>query len=391
MDKNDYFKYNPWWENKELETGILRGLYLESIEKRLGRKQIEILTGSRRVGKTTILKQIVGILLKQKIKPENIFYVSCDYARAIGLSVSDHLTFFRQIFSHNREEKLYLFFDEVQESPNWQLELKSLYDSENVKIFCSGSTSALISSHGGKLTGRQINTVVYPLTFREFLEFRKIEIKRSESYLLESEVEKYLQVGGYPENVLNPSNEYLSSLLEDIFARDLSRAYPIRNPQIIRDFYKLLAASVGSRTSFNKLANVLDLSTDTVKEYVSYFEGSFLVGKLEQWSTSHNKRAYGPKKIYLLDNGMKTLLTGSGDLGVKAESAVFWKLRQKSEKLGYFYENEKEIDFIGDKGSIEVKYTTDRHKTEGLTVDLIVTKNLSGKNLVPLWEFLLEK
>ncbi len=369
----------------------MRSLYLEKIDKRLTRKQIEILTGSRRVGKTTILKQIVNLLLRHKIPPENIFYVSCDYARAIGLSISDHLTFFRQIFSHKREEKLYLFFDEVQDSSNWQMELKSLYDSENVKIFCSGSTSALIAMHGGKLTGRQINTIVYPLNFKEFLEFRKVETKRSENYLLESEAERYLQVGGYPENVLNPSNEYLSSLLGDIFARDLARVYPIRNPQVIHDFYKLLAASVGSRTSFNKLANVLDLSMDTAKEYTSYFENSFLVGKLEQWSTSPNKRAYGPKKIYLLDNGMKTLLTGEGDWGVKAEQAVFWKLRQKAQKLGYLYENEKETDFVWENGSVEVKYTSDKRKVEGLTADLVVTKNLSGKNLIPFWEFLLEK
>ncbi len=390
MDKSDYFKFNPWWEDKVLEAGVLRDLYLKNIKKRLTRKQIEILTGSRRVGKTTILKQIVALLLKQKIKPQNIFYVSCDYARAIGLSAGDHLMAFRQIFSHKREEKLYLFFDEVQDSPNWQGELKSLYDGENTKIFCSGSTSALISSHGGKLTGRQINTVVYPLTFGEFLEFRKIKIDRSEGYLMESEAEKYLQVGGYPENVLFPSNEYLSSLLEDIFARDLVRIYPIRNPQIVRDLYKLLAAGVGSRTSFNKLANVLGLSVDTVKDYVNYFEGSFLVGKLEQWSTSYNKRAYGPKKIYLLDNGMKTLLTGEGDWGVKAEQAVFWKLRRKTEKLGYLYENERETDFIWENGSVEVKYTSDKRKVEGLT-SLVVTKNLEGKSLIPLWEFLLEK
>jgi predicted AAA+ superfamily ATPase len=387
MDKSDYYQFNPWWEGKKLDTGVKRGLYLEGLEKRLVRKQIEILTGSRRIGKTTILKQVVELLLNKKVKPQEICYVSCDFARSIGVTVSDHLTAFRQIFSHHRDKKLYLFFDEVQDSPNWQTELKSIYDNENVKIFCSGSTSALISSHGGKLTGRQINTIVYPLTFSEFLEFRKVAVRRSESYLLENEVEKYLQIGGYPENVLQPSNEYLSSLLEDIFARDLARIYPIRQPQIVRDLYKLLAAGVGSRTSFNKLANVLDLSVDTVKEYVGYFESSFLVGKLEQWSTSVNKRAYGPKKIYLLDTGMKTLLTGDGDLGFKAEQAVYWKLRREHERLGYFYEGEKETDFMWGNGKVEVKYTSDKRKVEGLDV-LVVAKNLSGKNLIPLWEFL---
>lgn len=390
MEKQDYFVFNPWWEGQILETGILRTAYLSGLEKRLPRKQIELITGGRRVGKTTILKQIVARLLKNKVKPEEIFYVSCDYARAIGVSVSDHLTAFRQIFSHGREKKLYLFFDEVQDSPNWQNELKSLYDGENLKIFCSGSTSALISSHGGKLTGRQINTIIYPLDFAEFLEFRHVKAKKSEGYLLEAEAEKYLTVGGYPENVLNPSVEYLSALLEDIFTRDLGRIYPIRNPGVVRDLYKLLAAGVGSRTSFNKLANVLGISVDTVKDYVGYFEASFLVGKLETWSSSYFKRAYAAKKIYLLDNGMKTLLTGEGDWGVKAESAIYWKLKKENQKLGYLFENNKEVDFVTEKQKIEVKYTSDREKLPKDKNLLVVTKNLEGKNLIPLWEFLLK-
>ena len=221
------------------------------------------------------------------------------------------------------------------------------------------------------------------------MEFRNVRIDRSESYILENETDKYLNIGGYPEQILSPSDEYLSSLLEDIFARDLGRIYPIRNPLVVRDLYKLIAAGVGSRTSFNKLANVLGLSLDTIKDYVGYFEASFLVGKLEQWSTSYTKRAYGPKKIYLLDNGMKTLLTGNGDLGAKAESAVYWKLKKITDRLGYSVENNKEIDFVWEKGRIEVKYTSEKKKVEN-PVCLTVTKNLEGKNLIPLWQFLLD-
>ncbi len=368
------------------------------------------------MGKTTILKQVIGDLLRKGVSPEQILYVSCDFARAIGVSVSDHLTAFRQVFSHPRSKKLYLFFDEVQDSPNWQAELKTLYDGENLKMFCSGSTSALVSSHGGKLTGREINTVIYPLSFGEFLEFRQKKIRPSESYLLEKEVRDYLTVGGYPENVLAPSNEYLSALVEDIFARDLGRIYPIRNPEVVRDLYKLLMAGVGSRTSFNRLAGILGISVDTVKDYVSYFEASFLTGKLEQWSTSHSKRVYGPKKIYPLDTGLKTLMTGEGDLGAKAETAVYWKLKKQSQKLGFVFEDGKELDFVaqGPEGNVavEVKFSSDREKLlrEGEVVAgfwgkngggeklLVVTENFSHKTgfsggkveFVPLGEFLVE-
>ncbi len=417
MEKQAYFSLNPWWEGKVWPSGFPRKLYLKEVFKRLSRKQIEIIVGSRRVGKTTLLRQIVKQLLKKGIDGKKVFYVSCDFAKAIGVSVSEHLFAFRQIFSHKKNTKLYLFLDEVQESPNWQIELKSLYDNENLKIFCSGSTSVLIKSHGGKLTGRQISNIVYPLDFIEFLQFRKIKPTYRESYILEKEVERYLKIGGYPESVLSPSEKYLSSLLDDIFLRDLVRLHPVKNLTVIKDLFKLVAASVGSRTSFNKLANVLGLSLDTVKEYIEYLEGAFLVEKLNKWTTSHMERTYAQKKFYLFDVGLKTLLTGKGDKGAKAENVVFWHLKKKNKKIGYFAESEKEIDFIlGDEKDplpIEVKYTDNLGKIKkglaGLSLFLkrnpkvkkakVITSNLDKKirvqerevELIPLWRFLLEK
>lgn len=204
--------------------------------------------------------------------------------------------------------------------------------------------------------------------------------------------------------------------MEDIFARDLGRIYPIRNPDIVRDLYKLLLAGTGSRTSFNRLADILGISVDTVKDYVSYFEASFLIGKLEQWINSYSKRTYGPKKIYPLDTGLKTLMTGEGDWGAKAETLVFWKLKKKGAKLGFLFESGKEIDFVTQdmRGTIaiEVKFSKDHDKlfTEGESVArflsktlgvkkmVIVTDNLSRKadfsgvetDFKPLWEFLLK-
>jgi len=417
MNKQTYYSLNPWWENRDFETGIFRPLYLNHFLKRLKRRQIEIIIGSRRVGKTTLLKQIIKKLLEQKIKREKILYVSCDFAKAIGIPISAHLNFFRQLFTHSKGEKLYLFLDEVQESPDWQIELKSLYDNDNLKIFCSGSTSALIKTHGEKLTGRQINTVVYPLNFKEFLNFKQVKLNYSEGYLLEKKAEEYLQIGGYPENVLVPSEEYLASLLEDIFLRDLVRLYPVKNLRAIKNLLKLVAASVSSRVSFNKLSNVLGISLDTAKDYLVHLEDAFLVKKLNKWSPSYSEKTYALKKIYLVDNGFKTLLTGRGDWGAKAENAVFWQLNKiHGDNLGYFAESQKEVDFIAGSFSkpqlFEIKYTDSLDKLKsglsGLRLFLkrypkvkkaqVITKSLDKKvqftkaqlELIPLWRFLLE-
>ena len=415
MDRQAYFSLNPWWEGESFKTGFPREDYLKRILARFDRSQIEIVVGSRRVGKTTFLKQIIKRQLEKGVERERVFYLSCDHPQAVGLPVSKHLEEFRQIFSLPRDERALLFLDEVQETPNWEIELKSLYDTENLKIVCSGSTSALVKSHGGKLTGRQVNTVIYPLGFSEFLTFRKIAPKFSEGYLLENYAEEYLQVGGYPENVLKPSTDYLNALLDDIFLRDLIRLYPIKNLTVMKDLFVLLTSSVGTRVSFNKLANTLEISVDTVKRYIEYLESVFLVKKMTKWSTSHRQRVYAPKKIYLLDTGLKTLLTGEQDLGFKAENAVFTHFLRTGQEVGYFAESQRELDFVAgpyqDPQPVEAKYVEDLEIDDkrllGLKLFLkrfpnvkkarIVTKNVARKErfrdveieLIPLWQFLL--
>lgn len=415
MDRQAYFSLNPWWEGRDFETGFPREEYLRKILARFDRPQIEIVVGSRRVGKTTFLKQIIKRQLEKGVEKERIFYLSCDHPQATGIPVSEHLEEFRQMFSLPRDERVLLFLDEVQETPNWEIELKSLYDNENLKIVCSGSTSALIKSHGGKLTGRQINTTIYPLSFSEFLTFKKIVPKFSEGYLLENYVEEYLQVGGYPENVLNPSTDYLNALLDDVFLRDLVRLHPIKNLTVVKDLFVLLTASVGTRVSFNKLANTLGVSVDTVKKYIEYLENAFLVKKMTKWSTSHRQRVYAQKKIYLLDTGLKTLLTGEQDLGFKAENAVFVHFLRTGQEVGYFAESRRELDFVTgayqDPLPVEVKYVEDLGMDDkrllGLKLFLkrfpdvkkarIVTKSVARKvrfrdvevEMIPLWQFLL--
>lgn len=410
-----YYTLNPWWEKKDFDFGIIREEYLKKIESSLQRKQINVIIGSRRVGKTTFLKQIIKKKLEDGFSPNQILYLALDHPRLVNKPVSKHLKFFRKLFMHSRSKKLLLILDEVQESPNWEAELKSLYDLEKVKIICSGSTSSLIKRQGGKLTGRQIVTTIYPLNFKEFLLFKKAKLSRAEDYKYEKLVEDYLQIGGYPENVLNPSEEYLSNLLEDIIARDLIRLYPIKKAYLLKDLLRLVAASIGSRTSFNKLSHTLGITVDTVKKYIGYFESAFLMATVEKWTTSYSEKIYAYKKIYFLDTGIKSLLTGKGDLGAKAENAVFSHFLRKQESCGYYAESEREVDFV--TGSfkkplpVEVKYGSGfdwrdkrfagprlflRRFPQARRV-LIVSKDIEDElqenkttiKVIPLWKFLL--
>jgi hypothetical protein len=203
--------------------------------------------------------------------------------------------------------------------------------------------------------------------------------------------------------------------VEDILSRDLIRIYPIKKAFALKDLLRLIASSVGSRTSFNKLGKVLGLSVDTVKEYVNYLEAAFLVKSVEKWTTSHTERIYAQKKIYLWDTGIKSILTGSADLGPRAENAVLMELSRKKAALGYFAESEKEVDFVigGAKRftPVEVKFISSldwsEKKFSGMKLFLrrfpetrevlLITRSVetelkAGQSIVraiPLWRFLL--
>jgi predicted AAA+ superfamily ATPase len=410
-----YYTFNPWWEAKDIESGIDRPDYLGHLPDTLKRKQVEVIIGSRRIGKTTLLKQYIKKLLQGGVSGNDIFYLALDHPSLASLPISGHLKNMRRIFMHGREKRLFLFLDEVQESPSWELELKGIYDIEDIKIFCTGSTSALVKTQGGRLTGRQIITTLYPLSFGEFLLFQGQRPSLSEDYMYEKLAEDYLALGGYPEQVLNPSVEYMSNLLDDILARDLIRLYPIKKAFVLKDLMRLLASSVGSRTSFNKLAKVLGLSLDTAKEYIRCLETAFLVMPVEKWTTSYSEKVYAQKKIYLWDTGIKTLLTGPGDEGSKAENAVFMELQRKRISCGYFAESEREVDFItgtaGKPCPVEIKYVSlfdwsDR-RFSGVKLFLrrfpntkrvlLITRNIETElkidstdiSAIPLWKFLL--
>ncbi|MFH1836164.1 MAG: ATP-binding protein [Methanobacteriota archaeon] len=412
-----YHVMNPWWEGNKFDSGIKREHYLNAIMGRINRKQIEVISGSRRVGKTTLLKQIIRHLLDGDTPPERILYLQLDHPQLATKTILEHLKEFRKHFGHGRDKKLFLLLDEIQETRDWETYLKAVYDTENVKLVCTGSTASLLKSQGGRLTGRQMVTLLYTLDFSEYLTFINEKPRLSEDYKYEKLAEDYLSMGGYPENVLEPSSDYLQNLLEDILARDLIRLYSLKKPWLLKELLQLIAASLGSRISYNKMANTLETTVDTVKEYAGYLEAAYLIKPLEKYSTSHADRIYSSKKIYFMDTGFKTLITGEGDIGAKAENAAYLKLLKDGGTCGYYAESEREVDFIYKKKNqvtpIEVKYLSsfdwEDKRYNGLRLYLrrrpdtkriqVISKDVEEETrenkvtikVTPMWKFLLNK
>lgn len=354
--KELFYQYNPWWEGDQpVEKLRSRERYLRDLRRHLDDKPIIIITGLRRAGKTSLMKLIIHELLRQKVATDHIFYISLDDYLLQKNSILEIVNEFRKLHKIKIEEKIYLFFDELTSKADYQLQLKNIYDAQNAKIFAASSSASMLRDRKASLTGRSITIDVRPLDLYEFLQFRNIDIKQRDSQLFQSYFQDYIQSGGLPENVLNPSREYLMTLVDDIIQKDITAFHGLKNHQILRDYFTLLMERSGKQFSINKIGKILEISPDTSKRYLSYFESVYLIYLLPRWGKT-NQKLLSAKKIYASDLGIKYLFIGNRDIGSYFENYVFLELKDKK-VLYYLYENGVEIDFYSqDNLLVECKF-----------------------------------
>ncbi len=350
------YQYNPWWEeafkNKDVKP---REKYLVELRRYLNFRQIVVLTGLRRVGKTTLMKLIIEELIESGVSPNHILYVSLDDYLLHKNSIQEVVNEFRTIHKIKIEEKIYLFLDEVTSKDEFHVQLKNIYDSQETKIFAASSSASMLRDKKASLTGRAITLEVRPLDLMEYLFFKGITIRKRDRQLYKSHFLEYCKDGGLPENVLNPNREYLMNLVDDIIQKDITAYHGIKNHQIVRDYFTLLMERSGKQLSINKIARILDISPDTSKRYLSFFESAYLIHLLPRWGKT-NQKILSPQKIYASDLGIKHMFMGERDIGSYFENYVYLLLRNKK-TLYYLYENRSEIDFITHDGIlIESKY-----------------------------------
>lgn len=401
---------NPWWTGETFETGIIREKYLKKLGSSTAHKRTVLLIGSRRVGKTTILHQLIAHLL-ENTSPKHILYALVDHPQLSSWSLFDIVEEHRKNFKLDRKTPLFLFFDEVQYLRNWEQEVKALLDTENVKIFLSGSASTELLIKGTYLTGRIEKIEVDPLDFKEFLAFKGITVGRAENYKYEGALKDYLRIGGYPEYVLEENPSYLSELVNNILYKDIVTFYQLRNPDLLKELLLLISDRVGSHTTYNKLAHILALKNDTIKEYIYYLKNTLLVTELTRFSSSRAHRIYGPKKFYLTDNGLLFHMTGKLNMGQAFEQTAFHYVSKNFTKNGFYYEKQREVDFIVEtpegkelwETKLEVKedqskYIEIAHSLKAKKVVFITMKEKKHEQIngiiidrIPLWELLIKK
>ena len=189
------YQYNPWWEESFKNENVKpREKYLVELRNYLEFKQIIILTGLRRVGKTTLMKLIIEELIARGIESKYILYVSLDDYLLHKNNIIEIINEFRKTHKIKIEEKIYLFLDEVTSKEDFHVQLKNIYDSQNTKLFVASSSASMLRDKKSSLTGRAITLEIKPLDLEEYLFFNSITIKKRDKQLYKSHFLEYCKV-----------------------------------------------------------------------------------------------------------------------------------------------------------------------------------------------------
>lgn len=393
-------QFNPWWAKKFTSPGVHRPDYIKAIREALALRKMAILYGLRRVGKTTIMKQFVAHIL-DTLPPDRIYYVSMDHPAMERTSILEILREARRITSARSDEEVLLLLDEIQHRNGFEREVKAIIDiGERVNIVASGSSSLALAHASPYLTGRYRRIPVRPLGFREFLSFRSQEYLESEPQLMEALMEEYLLTGGMPEYVMTADPQTLTDVIEDVIYKDICSRYDVQDPRLLKELYYLLMVRVGNRLSFSKMGRLIDVSVDTARRYVGYFEEAYLLKIIER-EGSPNVRKASPRKCYAPDTGIRTVIAGGSNIGSLAENAVYLRLKEEGD-VRYLLEKEGEIDFLVGGKAVEVKYRDrvekeqipclSRYKGRVVKEKYVITKRagpgVGSVEQIPLWRFL---
>lgn len=320
--------------------------------------KIVTLIGPRRAGKTYLLYETMARIDDLT----NVLYLNFEDER---LSFdSEHLNAileaYFELYPNKREDELFIFFDEIQETPGWERFVRRIYDTITRRIFITGSSAKVLSTEiASALRGRAITYEVYPLSLREYLRFSQIAedltSTKGRAKVMHA-FERYIERGGFPETVLMDDETYrktMKSYFDVMLYRDVIERHSIANPTI-REFLKHLVANTGKEFSVNRVYNDFTsrgfkVSKDSLYEYLSYFEDAFVVLTLENYAVSQRKRA---RKAYTIDTGLSRLFSVSEDRGRMLETIVFLELKRRGRSVHY-HRNGAECDFIVSDEGVE--------------------------------------
>ena len=409
-------------------------------EVKLVRREMEIqfagkiisIIGTRRAGKTFFIYQKISELRNNNLK-DKIIYINFEDERLLPIKkeeLNSILDSYYELFPGNTGKKLYLFFDEIQTVPYWQLFIRRLHDQENVEICITGSSSKLLSKEiATELRGRTLTYFIFPFSFREFLKAKGVVLEshfeyKPVVYEIKKLFQEYIEFGGFPEIADRDyilKTKILQEYFDMIFYKDLVERYNIRNFEAVKDIMISLVNNFSSYFSINRYHGLLKsqgkkISKNTLFTYVSCIADINFVFLVPKYGKLKEQMA-NPKKVYVIDTGLINAVAFkvSRDSGKLYENLVYLELKRKGKEL-YYWKNKSECDFlIKEREKIteaiqvchEISEENKEREVNGLAEvmeefdlieGLIITNDfegeetISGKRIIykPLWRWLLQ-
>lgn len=376
MTENDLFSYLSTWNfwDKEPNTGVFRQDYVDKIIQYSTGNNVTVVTGVRRSGKSYLLRQTAKKLIESGVPKKNILIINFEDPRFEG-TTNKILESLFNLYQKNLDPKgqIYVILDEIHRVPEWERWVRMMHELEKAKIIISGSNSHLLSREWGTvLTGRHLDITVYPLSFKEFLNFKGFSRAAEAPLML---FEEYRKFGGFPVVVLTLDKEpTLLAHFNDILSEDIVKRFSIRREQKLRDLARYYAGNPGGLMTFNSLKKFLEISETTAERFSRYFEESYLFYFLPRFSTKIKEQEKSPRKVYAVDLGFLSSVgfQNSQNLGASLENLVYLELKRRISNAGgeFFYwkdQAHKEVDFlVWNKGKIEklIQVCWDPQKSE---------------------------
>lgn len=317
--------FNPWWRSGKVSHELIgrkRKVFAE-IVKYIDKRQIVLFTGLRRVGKTTLMYQVVDELIKKGVNPYDILYFSFDEQR---YELEDIIRQYETgvLRGDITEKKVFLFLDEIQKLDGWPSKVKLLYDTNpKLKIFVTGS--AQITMWRGtreSLAGRFFDFAIKPLDFEEYLDFKKISIDKERENIFEKDLKRhmagFLKTGGFIEALDMDEHmlgKYLKeSLLERVVFVDIPLTFKLDLPELLMKLLSVTAARPGFYLDYNNLSNDLNVDHRTIANYISYLEYALFLQKLYNYSRNLLTSEKKVKKLYLCNTAFTLVLNPQAEL-----------------------------------------------------------------------------
>lgn len=339
-----------------------RKLYSKIIERMEATEAI-VITGMRRVGKTTLIRQVYDdLIINNKI--------FLDLENPINQKIFEEINYEAikyklEVFGIDFSKRGYIFLDEIQFVHNLPSVVKYLMDHYELKFFLTGSSSFYLKNlFSESLAGRKIIYELFPLDFEEFLELkgsRLILPKQINEVIYLTFIpnyKEYVEFGGFPGVIIKESIEEKRQALQEIFTayfnKEVLNLGGFRNNQIVRDLMLLLITRVGSKIDVLKLSRQLGVTRVTVNEYLAFLEGTYFISLIPPFSTNKDVEIRSAKKVYLCDSGLVNNL-GNIPFGNVFENTIYHQLRLKGEVKYYQRKSGVEIDFIRGDEAFEIK------------------------------------